>query len=150
MKLLTAALIAASCLLSTAATAKELDSRKVDQLRKALLCNTQPSFSKLSELVYSMGGHNPENRTGSYRGTYTIPYSFTMLNQPVTEFNVTRFLTENDNYIYRITTPVPNVSPSEAADLLGIPLDMETKQYASGRLGIHVLNGQTVFICTRY
>ena len=119
------------------------------KLQANLLCEHNLPLGKLTSLVASLNGHMLENRSGSYRGTYTIPFGFYILNQPITEFNITRALNANGNYVYRYQTPIPNLSPSEVAALLNIPQNMETKLYSKNNLSIQIANGQTVLICTK-
>lgn len=125
----------------------QADLNKTRQLENALLCEKPLPPKKIYDLVSELNGTNPQNRSDSFRGIYTVPFGFYILDQQVTEFNITRFLSEDERYTYRYTTPLPNLSPSEVAALLEIKQNDETKQYERGNLRIRVENGRTVLTC---
>ena len=125
----------------------QADVTKTRQLENALLCEKPLSPKKIYNLVSELNGTNPQNRSDSFRGIYTVPFGFYILDQQVTEFNITRFLAEDERYTYRYSTPLPNLSPSEVAALLEIKQNDETKQYDRGNLRIRVENGRTVLTC---
>lgn len=120
------------------------------KLEKNLLCNGTLNLNQIKDLVIKTNGHIPINKSGEYTGTYTIPFGLQVLNQNVKEFNIIKVWDSNFNdYNYVYMTPVPNLSPSQAAQLLGIKQDMVNKNYQKRNLSINVANGQTVLLCVK-
>ena len=59
----------------------QADVTKTRQLENALLCEKPLSPKKIYNLVSELNGTNPQNRSDSFRGIYTVPFGFYILNQ---------------------------------------------------------------------
>lgn len=130
------------------ACADKINQNAYRKLEQNLLCNGSLNLKEIRNLVLKVNGHIPISNSNNYSGIYTLPYGLQVLNQNINYFNIIKIWnTDYSNYHYTYSTTIPNITPSEAAQLLNIPLNMESKNYQKGNLSINVINGQTVLNC---